>query len=217
MRAHRIAFAAWTVAVVIAAGTTWANAEGFQINATASAPKGIWRVSALEPRTMQRGTLVSICPPDLHIVEIMRDRGFLELGDCPHTETVALLKPVAAVPGDRVSVTASGIAVNGRILPHSVPEHGMPAYPNGTYRVPRGHVWLISSYSAGSFDSRYFGPVPLTKLRGRAVPILVHGDPAGMSPRVRDLPETSHFAAPSNVSFLRLMRTNAMTRDEPAA
>lgn len=212
MKAHRIAFAAWSVAIVLAAGTTWATAEGFQINATASAPKGIWRVSKLDPNAMQRGMLVSICPPDLQIIEIMRDRGFLDLGDCPRTETVALLKPVVAVPGDTVSVTASGIAVNGRILPRSVPERGMPAYPAGNYRVPRGNVWLISSFSAGSFDSRYFGPVPLTKLRGRAVPILVNGDPAGMSPFVRDLPEASHFGVTFNESFRRLMRTNATMR-----
>jgi conjugative transfer signal peptidase TraF len=217
MKPRRIAFAAWTLAAVIAAGTTWANAAGFQINATASAPKGIWRVSALDPQAIQRGTIVSICPPDLRIVEIMRDRGFLELGDCPRTETVALLKPVAAVAGDTVSVTAAGIAVNGRSLPRSIPERGMPAYPTGTYRVPSGNVWLISSYSAGSFDSRYFGPVPLTKLRGRAIPILVHGDPAGMSPSLRALSEMSHFAAPSNVRFRRTMRMNATMRVEVSA
>jgi hypothetical protein len=43
----------------------------------------------------------------------------------------------------------------------------------GTYRVAPGHVWLLSSYSADSWDSRYLGPVPVTEIRGVARPVWV--------------------------------------------
>ena len=44
-----------------------------------------------------------------------------------------------------------------------------------------GEVWLFSSYSAGSFDSRYFGPVVLASVRGIARPVVVIGDPAAIT------------------------------------
>jgi hypothetical protein len=37
-------------------------------------------------------------------------------------------------------------------------------------------VWLLSSYDPGSFDSRYFGPVPAANIRGQAIPVLIAGD-----------------------------------------
>jgi type IV secretory pathway protease TraF len=57
----------------------------------------------------------------------------------------------------------------------------MPAWPAGTYQVPPGEIWTVSSYSPESFDSRYFGPVPLANVRGRARPLLVFGDVTAMT------------------------------------
>jgi type IV secretory pathway protease TraF len=37
----------------------------------------------------------------------------------------------------------------------------LPQVPAGTYPVLPGTVWVISSYNRFSFDSRYFGPIPL--------------------------------------------------------
>ena len=50
----------------------------------------------------------------------------------------------------------------GRALPHG---------PLGTFTVPAGRVWLVSSYNPYSFDSRYFGPVALSAVRGVARPL----------------------------------------------
>ena len=40
-----------------------------------------------------------------------------------------------------------------------------------TYTVAPGHVWLISTYSPLSFDSRYLGPVPISSIRGTVKPL----------------------------------------------
>jgi len=40
--------------------------------------------------------------------------------------------------------------------------------------VPLGHLYLHSSF-VGSYDSRYFGPVPAEGVLGRAVPVITFG------------------------------------------
>ncbi len=182
MNAQRIAFAAWAVAGTIGVTAVVAAAAGFRLNTTASAPSGLWRIAPIEAGQITRGELVSICPPPLGIVVAMRERGYLHPGDCQATDTTPLLKPVVAVEGDTVTVAPGApLAVNGAAVPNSAPEAGMPAWTPGTYRVQPGEVWVISSYSGGSFDSRYFGPVAVKNLRGRAAPILVRGDVDSMT------------------------------------
>lgn len=181
MKGRRIGIGALAVAGAIGLAAAGYGAAGFQLNTSASAPKGLWRVSAIERQQIERGSLVSMCPPEVQLVATMRERGFLRVGDCSGVDTTPLLKPVVAVAGDVVRISREGVSVNGRALPRSAVEQGMPGYPAGAYKVRTGHVWLISSYNAGSFDSRYFGPVSLANLRGRAVPIFVRGDLSRMT------------------------------------
>jgi len=162
------------VAVVFGVG----YAIGFRVNLTESAPVGLWRVLPVD--FLERGDFVEVCPPDMSVVRIMAERGYLELGDCP-IGTLPLLKPVAAVPGDTVIIRQSYPAeVNGYALPFTLPMSSVPGLPDGTYMVDEGYIWLLSTYSEGSFDSRYFGPVSLADVRGRAVPVLVKGNPEDM-------------------------------------
>jgi conjugative transfer signal peptidase TraF len=78
-----------------------------------------------------------------------------------------LLKPISARYGDTVTVSGSGIAINGRSLSNSKQYakdalgRPLPQVPEGTYPVLPGTVWVISSYNRFSFDSRYFGPIRL--------------------------------------------------------
>ena len=82
-----------------------------------------------------------------------------------------------AVAGDDVSVSPFGIAVNGRMVESTalLPEDtaGRPLVAAQGHRVASGEVWVASAHDRRSFDSRYFGPVPLTNVRGLAVPVLV--------------------------------------------
>ncbi|MGE4411074.1 MAG: conjugative transfer signal peptidase TraF [Sphingobium sp.] len=181
MNARRFAVAAWALAGAAGLAAAVASAAGYQLNTTASAPTGLWRVTPVEAQKIRRGNFVSICPPEIRIVEAMRVKGYLHPGDCPGTDTTPLLKPVVAIEGDSVTVSREGVSVNGVSLPHSEADQTMPGYPAGTYTVQPGQVWLISSYDAGSFDSRYFGPVPLALVRGQAAPVLIHGDTSTMT------------------------------------
>lgn len=152
------------------------EAAGLVVNATASMPRGLWRVWARRPVT--RGAVVAICPPNRADIREAARRGYIPPGRCPG-DYEPLLKPVAALSGDIVTVTAAGVAVDGRPVANTRPlardEAGRTLHPvpTGTYRVPRGALWLLSGDDPRSFDSRYFGAVPLADVIGVARPLWV--------------------------------------------
>ena len=81
-----------------------------------------------------------------------------------------------------MSVSDDGGRVNGALVPTSAPArrdaHGraLPHFPRVSYVVQPDQVWLVSSYNAASFDSRYFGPVSAALVDGRARPVLIQAD-----------------------------------------
>jgi len=87
------------------------------------------------------------------------------------------MKPIAAVPGDRVEVTSDGIRVNEKLIPNSAAHlkdhHGrlLNPWPNGEYIVPAGNIWVISDFNSWSFDSRYFGPIRCSIIQHRLRPL----------------------------------------------
>ena len=81
----------------------------------------------------------------------------------------------------KVTTIYPNVTVNGVALPNTAAMPALPGWPAGRYIVQPGEVWLFSSYSAGSFDSRYFGPVVLASVRGIARPVAVIGDPAAIT------------------------------------
>lgn len=171
------AFSAWTISGVVAVTYLCANTLGLRINASSSAPTGLWRISKIEPSEVRKGMIVSVCAPAVGIVSKMRNSFFLAAGDCELTKTEPLLKPIAAVAGDEVVLRAGQpVLVNGISIPNSKARKSMPAWTEGTYRVPPGQVWLISSFNKNSFDSRYFGAVPVENIRGQASPIWIKGN-----------------------------------------
>ncbi len=150
-------------------------ALGVRINRSESVPVGLWHEEALLGR-LAPGMVVAVCPPASPVFELARDRHYLAQGWCPSKFEV-MFKPVAAVSGDVVEVGSRGVSVNGELLPRSAPlQHDaagrpLPALPAGIYPVAPGDVWVISTYSPRSFDSRYFGALPVSSLRGRVRPL----------------------------------------------
>ena len=165
-------FAAGAAAGIAAA--IIAQAAGVIINATPSMARGVWQRT---DQPLTRGVVVIACPPPTATLELGVDRHYLGDGDCP-SRYEPLIKPIAAMPGDTVVVRPSGgIEVNGtplnnsRILRNDEAGRLLPGVPAGTYTVAPGHVWLISTYSPLSFDSRYLGSVPISSIRGTVKPL----------------------------------------------
>lgn len=162
-------------AATVVGGTLAAREAGFVYNHSASMPIGVWKVRA-GPAT--RGDVVLVCPADNALFRSARDAKYLMHGTCPGG-FAPLLKPVAAVAGDLVRVTADGASVNGKPVENTrlqrVDGAGrlLPRNQVGSHIVGAGEVWLLSSYNAYSFDSRYFGPLRSGEVRGIARPVLV--------------------------------------------
>ena len=92
-----------------------------------------------------------------------------------------MLKRVAAMPGDVVVVSQDAVTVNATRLPesatvtHDSRGRPMPHVPWDRTVVPPGEVWLLGARAGRSWDSRYFGPVPLDHVRAVS-PVLTIGN-----------------------------------------
>ncbi len=161
--------------VFLATLLTIAGWGGYRLNLTPSHPLGLWRIVTLD-RPASVGDLVFVCPPRHALFEQAAARGYLRRGLCSGW-VGPLIKIVAAGEGLRVEVGRS-VAIDGQPLEHSdvrvVDGEGRALAPWSGGVVAPGHLYLHSSFM-GSYDSRYFGPVPAAGVLGRAVPVLTFG------------------------------------------
>lgn len=83
------------------------------------------------------------------------------------------MKVIAALPGDRVKFSPEGVYINGKYWPESAPEASIPhSYQYGTYTVP-DEMFLAMGHNPDSYDSRYYGFVPLGLIKATAAPVWV--------------------------------------------
>ena len=175
--ARRTALTVWLAAACLFAFVAIANWMGYRINGTSSVPVGIWRVIPLAGG-IGRGQIVSICPPPNAVFLEAQARGYLSKGRCPGG-LEPMLKPVAGVAGDVIEQTPAGLVLNGQLLPNTLAlatdGDGRPLTRSREARlvVKDNEAYLISTATGRSFDSRYFGPLPLTAIEGLAVPVWV--------------------------------------------
>jgi conjugative transfer signal peptidase TraF len=130
----------------------------YVVNLTPSAPRGIWRRLTL-PAEIERGMWV-ILPVPASVEPWL-------------TSFTPLLKPVAAIEGDRVCVTDETLWIRGTPYGQVYTEaHGkpLPHLDEGCFTVQKDTVFLASK-AFHSVDSRYFGSVPVAVLTARALPL----------------------------------------------
>lgn len=171
MRRRAILIVPGAVASLIAlAGIAWFG--GLRLNLTRSYPLGLWRIKPLD-RPAAAGDLVFVCPPDSAAFRMARERGYLGRGLCPGWFS-PLIKTVVATEGHAIAI-GTGVEIDGRRLPHSdvrpTDAAGRALTPFAGGPVSPGSLFLHSDF-AGSYDSRYFGPVPASGVLGRAHPLL---------------------------------------------
>jgi conjugative transfer signal peptidase TraF len=144
---------------------------GVRINASSSLPVGLYLVTRRSD-----ANLVEFCPTE-PFARLAIARGYRDAGSCPDGGA-PLLKPVVARAGDIVELSPVGIAVNGRLLPNTEPltrdtkKRPLMPWPEGRYIVGPDSIWVASSFNARSFDSRYFGPIPVRSIRAHVRALL---------------------------------------------
>jgi type IV secretory pathway protease TraF len=116
----------------------------FTINVSdSSTPVGVYRVKAVTK--VNRGDLVYLRMP---------------------------IKEVWALPGDHVTFTPRGVYREGKLIPNSAPEPGIPRVcPFGTYTVPPDMFLGIGTDNPDSWDGRYTCFLPLSLVAGEVTPI----------------------------------------------
>jgi conjugative transfer signal peptidase TraF len=160
--------------IVLALAILSAGLAGFRVNTSPSEPLGLWRIRPLD-RPAEIGDLVFICPPDRAAMRAARERGYLHGGPCPGGYA-PLIKSVAAVAGQFVSVGhevgVDGIPLKGSAV-RAFDGVGRALTPFGGGKLQTGDVFLFSRF-AGSFDSRYFGPISAKGILGVAQSVLTY-------------------------------------------
>lgn len=147
---------------------------GYRFNLTPSQSPGIWRIRPLE-RAVAAGDLVFVCPPDTALFRDALRRGYLRTGLC-RGGFGPLIKTVIALEGQRVEIDR-GIRIDGRAIEQGhVRSHdgrGRPLLSHAGGVVAIGQVFLHSRFP-GSWDSRYFGPVPASGILGLAEAVVTY-------------------------------------------
>jgi conjugative transfer signal peptidase TraF len=133
-------------------------------NASDSVPRGWYAIEPIDrPRV---GEYVLVRLPGA-VRRFAADRGYIP-------ESVPLLKRVAALGGQRVCVADDTVVVDGVAVARTLARDGR-GRPLPAARICRvlvdGEVFLLTTDAPASFDSRYFGPLDRSFLRGRATPL----------------------------------------------
>lgn len=156
----------------VVAFLTVAFSAGYRINLTHSEPIGLYKIESTPPA---RGDLAALClSPENTYTAISSERNYLGTSSLCLSGQKPLLKEVAGLAGDSVTVHSSLIQVNdtlfiltsrtrdsqGRELPRNL-RSGV---------IPEGKALLLSTHHKNSFDSRYFGLVDASTLH-KVIPI----------------------------------------------
>jgi conjugative transfer signal peptidase TraF len=143
------------------------------INTTKSIPVGFYWMTS---DSVKKGSYVIFCPPESELFDTAKERGYIGAGFCPGGYGY-MMKRVAAVKDDAVTIAADGVRVNGELLPLSVPRAAdtagrpVPHSEANRYTLGASELLLMSDVSGTSFDGRYFGPIDRKQIQGVIRPI----------------------------------------------
>lgn len=80
-----------------------------------------------------------------------------------------LIKRVIGLPGETITTRDSHIFIDGRRLVEPYLDPDTPTYDiDNPVTVPEGQIWVMGDNRLHSGDSRYFGPIEIDSIIGRA-------------------------------------------------
>lgn len=134
----------------------------------------------VQPFTIPSGSMIpTIEEGDYVLAEKLSQRfsggpeqGDIVVFDDPGGDKPQLIKRVIAVAGQTVDVHDGGVYVDGKRMDepytHGKPTTLEPGMIQMPVVIPDGFVWMMGDNRPNSGDSRYFGPVPVDSIHGRA-------------------------------------------------
>jgi conjugative transfer signal peptidase TraF len=138
-------------------------------NASASVPIGLYRVQRTGKVSV--GELLAVRPSE-PLANFLDTNGYLPTG-------IPMLKHVLALPGQTVCRSGLTISVDSRAIAtaHERDASGrlLPVW-QGCNIVAADELFLMNPQSANSLDGRYFGPIAVSAIIGRAFPAWIEGE-----------------------------------------
>lgn len=133
-------------------------------NTSESVPIGLYSVELVGQLAVTN--LVVAAPPQ-PLASFLAERGYLPLG-------LPLIKRILALPGQSVCRHERAIGVDGiemgTALAHDRRGRPLPVW-QGCRMIAQGELFLMNWNEPASLDGRYFGPIPLSAIIGRAEPL----------------------------------------------
>jgi conjugative transfer signal peptidase TraF len=111
---------------------------------------------------------------DYVVVRLPRDTAALAAARDYLPRSIPILKQIAALGGQYVCIRDAVVYIDGSAKARAlaVDGNGRPLTAWAHCRVLlEGESFLLNLTNPGSFDSRYFGPVDVSFVRGRAIPL----------------------------------------------
>lgn len=179
MTMRRMTFLAMLAGTVLIALPVW-NPPAIRMiwNASASVPVGFYRIV---PANHLDVTDLAVVMPPHDLAGFLDERRYLRKG-------LPLLKRVLALSGTTVCRNGAEINAYGMTYGQARERDGqgrsLPVW-QGCRTLRNGEAFFMNWDSPDSFDSRYFGPLPLSTVVGRAIPLWTTDDPAPVADSFR--------------------------------
>jgi len=171
MTARRLTLLTVLAGTALVVAPVWSRPDiRFIWNASASVPVGLYRIVPVT--RIQVTDLAVVMPPD-ELAAFLGERGYLPRG-LPLIKRVLALSDTTVCRSDH-EIIAYGMTY-GAARERDTRGRPLPVW-QGCRTLRKGEAFFMNWDSPDSFDSRYFGPLPLSTVVGRAIPVWTTDDP----------------------------------------
>ena len=113
--------------------------------------------------------------PDFHFFSSVPKRGDIVVFKFPNEPDKDFIKRVVGLPGETIQVIQQRVYIDDKLLKEPYAHHSQPPSLNSgnrdnmaPTRIPEGHIFVMGDNRENSHDSRMWGTLDLSKLRGKA-------------------------------------------------
>jgi signal peptidase I len=162
---EHVSFGRWLAELIVMVALAFALASGI-------------RIFVVQPYVVPTGSMIPTIEIQDRVIAnkfIYRftepERGDIVVLDDPTGMVPTLIKRVVATEGETVDLVNGQVVIDGVALdePYTYGQPSTPMSLTMPYTVPEDSVFLMGDYRTNSADSRVFGAVPLTEIRGKAI------------------------------------------------